>query len=72
MSHGAVGEAACACHKDLISGCTDAPRAPWRRRRERLGEKEEAKDGEEDARKRASVQGQQLEEFWRILGHKIV
>lgn len=57
---------------DLISGRTDAPRAPWRRRRERLGEKEEVKDEEEDARKRASVHGEQLEEFWQILGREIV
>ena len=33
----------------LISGWTDAPRAPWRRRWERVGEKEEAKDEEDDA-----------------------
>lgn len=67
-----MGEAACACHADLISGCTDAPRAPWRRWWERLGDKEEAEDGKEDARKRASVQRQELEEFWQILGHEIV
>ena len=28
----------------LISGWTDAPRAPWRRQWERVGEKEEAKE----------------------------
>ena len=33
---------------DLISGWTDAPTAPWRRQRERVGEKEEAKDEEDD------------------------
>lgn len=55
----------------LVSGWTDAPRAPWRRWRERAGEKEEAKD-EDDAGNRASVHGEQLEEFWQILGCEIV
>lgn len=37
-----------------------------------MGDKEEAEDGKEDARKRASVQRQELEGFWQILGHEIV